>query len=109
MSVGDILVCPMDVVVTVGCCIPRHMVVVRKVLRNMQNRTVGIAASVEHTTMPVRAFTCLVWLRLQVTNNSPELNATNETPGLILSEEEKHRLAQYFSVLIEMNQQKSRP
>ena len=51
------------------------------------------------------------WLSLQVTNDSSEVNATNETlqndanncHEITLNDEEKARLVRYFDVLIEMD------
>lgn len=43
------------------------------------------------------------WLPIRVSNSTPGVNATNETQELILSDEEKRRLVQYFSTLIEMS------
>lgn len=57
------------------------------------------------------------WLRVPVSNNSQELNATNGTQesdprhyaDIILGGEEKARLVKYFDVLIEMERDMHKP
>ena len=53
MSARDILIRPVDIPVAVGRRIPRYMIVVCEVLRDVQNRTARIAASIEHAAMLV--------------------------------------------------------
>lgn len=53
MSVGDVLVRPVDISVAVGRRIPRHMVVIREVLRDVQFRATRVAASIEYATVLV--------------------------------------------------------
>ena len=49
----DILIRPVDITVAVRSRIPRHMIVVREVLRDVQDRTAGVAAPVEDSTVLV--------------------------------------------------------
>ena len=51
MTLGEILVRPMDVAVAVRRSIPRHVVAVCEVLRHVQDCAARITASIEHTTV----------------------------------------------------------
>ena len=51
MTLGEILIRPMDIAIAVRRSIPRHVVAVCEVLRHVQDCAARITASIEHTTM----------------------------------------------------------
>ena len=51
MTLGEILIRPMDIAIAVRRSIPRHVVAVCEVLRHVQDCAARITASIEHTTV----------------------------------------------------------